>query len=91
MYIFEALMLICFGLAWPVSIYKSYVSHSNAGKSLLFLYVVLLGYVFGVIFQLFGANKSGHWVIYIFAINVLMVIVDIGLYYRNRKAMNNEK
>lgn len=87
MYIFEALMLICFGLAWPVSIYKSYISRNNAGKSVFFLYIILLGYIFGIIYQLFGTDKSGHWVAYIFALNMLMVMIDIGLYYRNRKTM----
>jgi len=37
MSIFEALMMIFFGLAWPFSIYKSYKSKSNNGKSLWFL------------------------------------------------------
>ncbi len=83
MYIFEALMLICFGLAWPASIYKSYISRNNTGKSLLFLYAVFLGYIFGIIYQLFGTDESGHWVAYIFAINMMMVLVDIILYYRN--------
>lgn len=89
MYIFEALMLICFGLAWPVSIYKSYTSRSNSGKSVLFLYVVLLGYMFGIIFQLFGVEQSGRWVLYIFAVNMLMVMIDIGLYYRNKKIIKH--
>ena len=83
MYIFEALMLICFGFAWPVSIYKSYTSRNNLGKSLLFLYIILIGYIFGIIYQLFGTDKSGHWVTYIFAINMVMVLIDIILYYRN--------
>ena len=34
MSIFEIGMLICFGCAWPVSIWKSYHSKQNAGKSL---------------------------------------------------------
>jgi len=83
MYVFEALMLVCFGVAWPFSIYKSYISQSNAGKSLLFLYVIFLGYIFGIIYQLFGTAKSGHWVIYFFVINLVMVLIDILLYYRN--------
>lgn len=31
MSIFEVIMLICFGAAWPFSIYKSYTSTSTSG------------------------------------------------------------
>jgi len=43
MSVFEAIMLICFGAAWPLSIYKSYVSRTTAGKSVIFLYVIFAG------------------------------------------------
>ena len=52
MNVFESIMLICFGFAWPVSIYKSFVSKKTAGKSLLFLIVLQIGYVAGVFFKL---------------------------------------
>jgi hypothetical protein len=41
---FEAFMRVCFGAAWPFSIYKSYKSRINKGKSLGFLIVVIIGY-----------------------------------------------
>jgi hypothetical protein len=81
-YIFEVIMLICFGLAWPVSIYKSYKARSNAGKSVHFLYIILLGYASGIVFQ-YLLNRSFNYVFIFFFINSLMVIADIGLYYRN--------
>jgi hypothetical protein len=40
--IYEFVMLLCFGAAWPFSIYKSYVSRRNGGKSVIFLFVVLV-------------------------------------------------
>ena len=45
MSIFEIVMLVCFGAAWPFSIYKSYKAKSNEGKSVLFLFVIALGYI----------------------------------------------
>ncbi len=80
MSIFEIMMLLCFGLAWPLSIYKSYKSRSTKGKSLLFLYVVLVGYVAGVLHKIFY-HADGVIVFYI--INLLMVITDTVLFYRN--------
>ena len=42
----EALMIVCFGLSWPVSIYKSYTSRTAKGKSLFFEVFIWIGYVF---------------------------------------------
>ena len=82
MSIFEAIMLICFGAAWPFSIYKSYVSRSNSGKSIMFLLVVFLGYVSGVFHKLF---YNFDLVIYLYGLNGCMVFADIILHFRNKK------
>jgi hypothetical protein len=80
MSIFEIIMLLCFGLAWPLSIYKSYKSRTTKGKSLFFLYVVLAGYVAGVLHKIFY-HMDGVIVFYV--INFLLVLADIVLFYRN--------
>jgi hypothetical protein len=82
MSVFEAIMLICFGTAWPVSIYKSYTSRTSAGKSVIFLYIVLVGYAAGITHKVLN---SCDWIIALYAINGLMVTVDILLYYRNAR------
>lgn len=74
-------MLICFGLAWPFSIYKSYTSRTNKGKSLLFLIVVFAGYVSGTFHKIYYNMDP---VILLYMLNGLMVLVDIALFYRNR-------
>jgi uncharacterized membrane protein YbjE (DUF340 family) len=79
---FEAVMLICFGLAWPVSIYKSWIARCNDGKSIYFLYVIIIGYISGVIFQHMIATP-GNKVIYLYYLNICMVATDIAIYYRN--------
>jgi hypothetical protein len=80
--IFEAGMLICFGFAWPVNIYKSIRSRSTKGKSATFLMIVILGYIFGIIHKILY-SKDIIMILYI--INLLMVIVDLILYYKNKK------
>ena len=82
MSIFEAGMLICFGLAWPVNIYKSITSRSTKGKSVFFLYVVEVGYVSGIIHKLL---YSPDLILGLYILNLLMVLADIILYYRNRR------
>ncbi|HAS73102.1 MAG TPA: hypothetical protein DCS67_03050 [Clostridiales bacterium UBA8960] len=82
MSIFEMIMLICFGAAWPFSIYKSYTSKSTSGKSIFFLIVIMIGYVSGIINKLF---YNYNWVIYLYLLNLTMVFIDTMLYVRNSK------
>jgi len=80
MSIFEIAMLVCFGAAWPFSLYRSYQSRTNAGKSLFFLGVVFLGYVSGILHKVFFSPDP---VIGLYILNGAMVAGDIFLYFRN--------
>ncbi|MBA3003517.1 MAG: hypothetical protein FP813_06660 [Desulfurivibrio sp.] len=82
MSIFEIAMLVCFGAAWPFSLYQSYRSRTNAGKSLFFLAVVFFGYVSGILHKIFFSPDP---VIGLYILNGAMVAGDILLYFRNRK------
>lgn len=77
---FEAVMLICFGAAWPVSIFKSLTTRSVEGKSLGFLIIVLIGYAAGVLHKVFYDLDR---VIMLYIINLLLVGIDILVYLRN--------
>lgn len=81
MSIFEIVMLICFGFAWPFSIIKSYKSRSTHGKSAVFLTIVLIGYVAGILHKLFFHFDL---VIIFYSLNFLLVLADIVLFYRNK-------
>jgi len=81
MSVFEIMMLVCFGAAWPFSIYRSATSRSTAGKSVAFLFVVFIGYVAGVLHKLLYRYD---YVIFLYALNGCMVLTDIVLYFRNR-------
>lgn len=88
MSVFEVVMLLCFGAAWPFSIVKSYKSRKNSGKSLLFLVVILVGYGAGM------ANKIIYRyddVLFLYIINAAMVSADILLWFRNRKLEQIQK
>lgn len=86
MSIFEAGMLACFGLAWPMNIYKSYKSRTAAGKSLLFQWAILIGYVCGIIHKLL---YNQDLVLYLYILNFVMVLFDTALYFRNKKLDEN--
>ena len=88
MNIFEAGMLICFGAAWPVNIYKSITSRTTKGKSLGFLIIILAGYISGIINKLLFDRDI---VMILYFINFFMVFADIILYTINKKRENREK
>jgi hypothetical protein len=79
MSIFEALMLICFGLSGPVSIIKTLRTKTVSGKSPLFIGIIILGYTFGLTHKLL---YSRDWVIYLYVYNLVVVSLDLVLYYR---------
>jgi len=82
MSIFEIIMLLCFGAAWPFSIYKSYTSGKTGGKSVFFLLILLVGYVCGIANKLFYHFDN---VIYLYGLNMVMVGIDTVLWFRNKK------
>ena len=53
MSIFEALMLIGFGLAWPFNICKSIKSKTAAGKSFSFMITIEIAYLCGIAHKVF--------------------------------------
>ena len=82
MSIFEIGMLVCFGAAWPLNIYKSIKSRTAKGRSLVFQYVVMLGYVCGIIHKLLHSNDI---VLYLYILNLVMIATDTVLVLRNRR------
>jgi hypothetical protein len=87
MSIYELVMLLCFGTAWPFSIHKSLTSRSVNGKSLAFLLTVLVGYFAGILHKIF---YQPDMIIVLYVINLSMVSVDALLFVRNKRALNNK-
>ncbi|OQB53621.1 MAG: hypothetical protein BWX97_00334 [Firmicutes bacterium ADurb.Bin146] len=81
--ILEAGMVICFGISWPVNIAKSIKSKTAKGKSLVFLFFVLLGYICAVCGKIISDNIS--WVFWFYVVNMIMVSLDIFMYFINKK------
>ena len=80
--IFETLMIICFGLSWPLSVYKSFKTRSTAGKSIVFLMAIWIGYICGITSKFITHNINYVLIIYIF--NLIVVSCDLILYFRNK-------
>ena len=89
--LFEALTIFCFGLSWPISIRKSYVSRTAKGKSLFFEVFLLIGYAFGIArkcIQLTALGSSGfifYLSFFFYVLNFIEISIDVALYFRNTK------
>ena len=83
--IWEVIMLLCFGISWPVAIFKTVRVKNPAGKSYLFMTLIILGYAAGCIHKIIYSQDIVLW-LYIF--NAMLVMTDMGLclYYRRKNA-----
>ena len=79
--LFEAVMMICFGLSWPSAVRKSWVSRTARGKSMLFECLILSGYICGIIGKIVTHNVN--YVLILYVINLAVVSVDFMLLLRN--------
>ena len=79
--IFEAIMMICFGASWPASIHETVKVKNPAGKSMIFLWLVEIGYISGIIYKLHRPD----WVIALYCLNALMVATDLFLVNKYRR------
>jgi len=86
----EAITILCFGLSWPISIRKSYISRTARGKSLFFELFILLGYAVGIVRKVIQVcSGSSGFLFYLsfffYVLNLVMISIDVGLWFRNRK------
>ena len=81
--LFEVFMVLCFGASWPISIYKSIKSKTAKGKSLLFIFMIWIGYVFGILSKVLSG--SINYVLFFYVLNITIVSIDIIVFFRNSK------
>lgn len=81
--ILEAVMLVCFGLSWPMNAYKNYKARTAAGASWQFILLITLGYVAGIAAKFASGNLN--WVLAVYFVNLACVGVNWAVYLRNRR------
>jgi hypothetical protein len=79
MSLFEAGMIVCFGISWPVAIMKTLKTRSVHGKSRMFLFLVLGGYGLGILHK---ALYSFDLVVLLYVFNFSMVFIELCLWFR---------
>ena len=68
----ESIMLICFGISWPVNVYRSYRARTARGMSPTFILLIITGYIAGIAAKILSGNTG-------------MVLVNLAVYFRNRR------
>lgn len=81
--VFEFIMLACFGLSWPISVYKSIKSRSTKGKSVVFIIAIIIGYISGISGKLLSGQVN--YVLIAYCFNLVVVSIDLALYFVNRR------
>ena len=87
--ILEIIMLVAFGISWPISLFKNIKARSTKGVSILFYFMILFGYVAGIISKFtneaYMASFSTKWYVLIFYFfNFTVVGLNIIVYFRNK-------
>ena len=91
--IMETIMIICFGLSWPLNISRAWKARTAKGTSILFYSFIWIGYVCAIIgkFALIAANAPQPWyvtvkwyVLFFYFLNTLMVTCGSLIYFRNK-------
>lgn len=88
--ILEVIMIVSFGMSWPLNVIKSYRARTTKGKSLAFLLLIFFGYIAGITSKFvnadYMANFAQKWYVLVFyVLNLIMVGIDLCMYARNRK------
>ena len=79
--IFESIMLICFGLSWPLNVIKAYRARTAQGTSLPFILLIITGYIAGITAKLITGQIN--YVLIVYLLNLAIVSVNVLVYFRN--------
>ena len=84
---FETIMLICFGLSWPLNVIKAYKARTTKGTSLPFILLIIFGYVSGITAKL--VTDQINYVLAVYLINLVIVSLNVIVYFRSKALDKN--
>ena len=79
--IFETIMLVCFGLSWPLNVIKAYKAKTAKGTSLPFILLIITGYIAGIAAKVITGQIN--YVLIAYIVNLAIVSLNIVIYFRN--------
>ena len=79
--ILETIMLICFGVSWPLSVIKNIKAKTAKSMSLPFILLIMFGYIAGITSKFISGNIG--YVLIVYFINIMSVSVNLAVYFIN--------
>ena len=79
--ILEFVMLACFGFSWPINLVKAYKARTAKSTSILFILLILTGYIAGISAKILSGKINYVLIAYIF--NLVVVSLNLIVYFRN--------
>ena len=79
--ILETVMLVCFGFSWPLNVIKAYRAKTAKGASLLFILLIITGYIAGIFAKLISGQIN--YVLIAYILNLAIVSLNVIVYFRN--------
>jgi len=96
--LFESLMVISFGVSWPMNIIRAYKGRTAKGTSIIFLSCIELGYISSIIWKLltgdmqaFFAGDITKYGCFFYLLNAVMVFIAIVIFFKNKALDIKEK
>lgn len=78
----ESVMMVCFGLSWPINMIKNYKAKTAKNASLLFILLILFGYIAGISAKIIAGRFN--YVLVVYFINLFFVLMNLAVYFINR-------
>ncbi|MDE5946270.1 MAG: hypothetical protein K2G63_03025 [Oscillospiraceae bacterium] len=79
----EIIMLVCFGLSWPMSLVKNVKARTAKTMSLPFTLLIITGYIAGITAKIF--SHQVNFVLIAYLLNLAIVSLNVVVYFVNRR------
>ncbi len=83
----ETVMLVCFGLSWPINVIKAVKARTAKNMSLPFILLIISGYVAGITAKIM--SNQLNYVLIVYFVNLAIVTVNLAVYFRNKHLDEN--
>ena len=77
----ESVMLICFGLSWPINVMKAIKARTAKNMSLPFILLIISGYIAGITAKIM--THQINYVLVVYLLNLAIVSMNVVVYFRN--------
>lgn len=81
--ILEIIMLVCFGLSWPMSLVKNIKAKTAKTMSLSFTMLIIAGYIAGITAKIISGQVN--FVLIAYFLNLIIVSMNVIVYFINKK------